>query len=163
VTPREIAADFFAALERRDLETLTSLVSDDIVEDVAGVGVITGRAAQRALLTAMFDSFPDLATEVTRIVGDGQVVAVEWRRRGTFSGLPWQGLPASGRPFAFRGVAIVEVDGDRVARVDVYADTAEFARDIGLLPARGSTGERLAAALFGARVRAQGLLRKGRA
>jgi steroid delta-isomerase-like uncharacterized protein len=155
----ELAARFFDAFGRRDVDAMMSMVSEDITENLAGIGVINGIEEDRAFLTALFESFPDLETQVTRTVAAGNIVAVEWRRRGTFTGRPWQGLPASGRPFAFRGCALVEVDGDRVKRVDVYSDTAEFARDIGVLPPEGSIGERVALAAFRMRVRAHRVIR----
>jgi hypothetical protein len=37
----------------------------------------------------------------------------------------------------------------------VYTDTGQFFRDIGVLPAEGSLAERLALAMFRARVRAR--------
>jgi steroid delta-isomerase-like uncharacterized protein len=159
--PAELATRFFDAFARRDVDAMMSMVSEDITEDLAGIGVINGIEEDRAFLTALFESFPDLETEVTRTVAAGNVVAVEWRRRGTFTGRPWQGLPASGRPFAFRGCALVEVDGDRIKRVDVYSDSAEFARDIGVLPPEGSLGERFALAAFRLRVRAQRVTSRG--
>jgi len=161
--PNDVVARFFEAFARRDVDTMMEVVSDDIVEDLAGVGVVTGADEDRAFLTALFESFPDLASEVTRVVGAGNLVAVEWRRRGTFTGRPWRGLPASDRPFDFRGVALVEVDGDRITRINVYSDTAEFGRDIGVLPPEGSAGERFALALFRIRVRARRVVRATRA
>src|ERR1700724_3037422 len=109
-SPAVVAQEFFDAMARRDIEAAMDLVSDDIVEDLAGVGVISGLTEERALLTAFFGSFPDMQTEVIRGTAQGRVVAVEWRRRGTFTGTPWQGLPASGRPFDLRGAAFIEVD-----------------------------------------------------
>jgi steroid delta-isomerase-like uncharacterized protein len=159
MTPKELVAAFFDGFAHRDVDAMMQLVSEDIVEHLPGGGVVTGAEEDRAFLTAMFASFPDLETEVTRVVADGELVSVEWRRRGTFTGRPWQGLPASGKPFAFRGVAVVRVVGDRIGRIDVYSDMAEFARDIGVLPAIGSGGERIAVALFRARVRARRAVR----
>jgi steroid delta-isomerase-like uncharacterized protein len=159
MTPKAVVDAFFAAFARRDVDAMMELVSGDIVEDLPGVGVVTGADEDRAFLTALFASFPDLETEVTRVVADGDVVSVEWRRRGTFTGHPWQGLPASGKPFAFRGVTVVQVLGERIVRIDVYSDTAGFARDIGVLPPEGSAGERVALGLFRARVRARRAVR----
>ena len=157
--PEELAARFFEAFGRRDVDAMMSMVSEDITEDLAGFGVINGIEQDRTFLTALFESFPDLETQVTRTVAAGNVVAVEWRRRGTFTGRPWQGLPASGRPFNFRGCALVEVDGNRIKRVDVYSDSAEFARDIGVLPPEGSFGERVALAAFRVRARLRRAIR----
>jgi steroid delta-isomerase-like uncharacterized protein len=129
------------------------------VEDLAGVGVITGLTEERAFLTAFFGSFPDMETEVVRVTVDGRVVGVEWRRRGTFTGSPWQGLPASGRSFDLRGAAFVEVDDGLVSRVTAYSDSAQLGRDLGILPPAGSPAERIASAIYRLRVRVQRVLR----
>ena len=151
-TPEQLVADFFDAFGRRDVDALMTMVADDITEDLAGVGVISGAEADRAFLTDLFGSFPDLETKVTRVVGAGNVVVVEYERQGTFTGTPWQGLPANDNPFAFRGCALVEVHGGRVTRVNGYADMTQFARDLGVLPAEGSASERIGVALFRTRV-----------
>lgn len=150
---------FFEAFAPRDVDALMQLVSADIVEAVQGVGVMTGAAEGRAFLTGLFASFPDLASEVVRVTAAGRVVAVERVGRGTFTGRPWRGLPASGKPFESRGAAFFEVDGGRASRITVYSDTARFARDIGVLPPEGSMGERFALAMFRIRVRARRMVR----
>lgn len=158
-SPEVVVADFFEAMAHRDVEALMQMVSDDIVEDLPGVGVVTGVVEERAFLTALFASFPDLTTEVTRVTAAGRVVAVEWRRRATFTGRPWQGLPASGKSFESSGAAFVEVDGGLVTRVTVYTDSAQVGRGIGVLPPEGSAGERVAVAMFSMRVRAGRVVR----
>ena len=158
-SPEVVVADFFKAFARRDVEALMQMVSDDVVENLAGVGVITGIEEERAFLTGLFASFQDMKTEVMRVTAAGRVVAVEWRRRGTFTGSPWQGLPASGNSFDARGAAFFEVDDGYVTRVTVYSDSAQFARDLGVLPPVGSAAERLATAIYRIRVRARRWLR----
>jgi steroid delta-isomerase-like uncharacterized protein len=150
---RRVATEFFDAFGRRDVDALMQIVSDDIVEDLPGVGIVSGLDEERAFLTGLFGSFPDLTTEVTRITIDGRVAAIEWKRRGTFTGAPWQGLPASGRAFESTGATFVEVVDGRVTKVTVYSDSAQVARGIGVLPAEGSATERLARALYGLQVR----------
>jgi steroid delta-isomerase-like uncharacterized protein len=150
---RRVATEFFEAFGRRDVDALMQIVSEDIVEDLPGVGIVSGLEEERAFLTGLFGSFPDLTTEVTRITIDGRVAAIEWKRWGTFTGAPWQGLPASGRAFESSGATFVEVDDGRVTKVTVYSDSAQVARGIGVLPAEGSAGERLARALYGLQVR----------
>jgi steroid delta-isomerase-like uncharacterized protein len=138
---RRIATEFFDAFGRRDADALMEMVSPDIVEDLPGVGVISGLEQERAFLTGLFASFPDLATEVTRITIDGRVAAIEWRRTGTFSGAPWQGLPATGRAFESVDAAFVEIDDGRVSKVTVYYESAQLAHALGVAPAEGSPGE----------------------
>ena len=155
MSPEQVVRDFYAAYARRDIDEMMSHVSDGIVEDLSGVGLVTGAQQEREFLAGVIASFPDLVTELTGVLACGDVVAVEWRRAGTISGAPWTGLPASGKPFALRGGAFLEVSENKITRITGYYDTAEFARHIGALPAAGSRGERLGVAIFRARVRLQ--------
>lgn len=159
MTAEQVVRDFYAAYARRDVDAMMAYVSDDIVEDLSGIGLVTGARQEREFLTDLLASFPDLVTEVTRVLPGGDVVAVEWRRHGTFSGAPWRGLLASGKPFALRGGAFLEVHEDKITRINGYYDTAEFARDIGALPPEGSRGERLGVAIFRTRVRMRRIAR----
>ena len=101
-TPEQLVADFFDAFGRRDVDALMTMVSEDITEDLAGIGVINGAEADRAFLTELFGSFPDRETTVTRFVTAGNVVVVEWERQGTFTGSHWQGRIASASPCSGR-------------------------------------------------------------
>jgi steroid delta-isomerase-like uncharacterized protein len=132
---------------------MMSLVSHDVVEDLSGIGLVEGAGAEREFLTGLLGSFPDLTTDVSRVVASGDVVAVEWRRTGTLSGSSWRGLPADGQPFVLRGGAFLEVRANKITRINGYYDTAGFARQIGALPREGSRGDRLAMAIFRTRVR----------
>jgi steroid delta-isomerase-like uncharacterized protein len=122
-----VVSDWFDAFARRDVEALMQLASDDIVEVLPGVGVITGLVEERAFLSGLFASFPDLETEVKRVTASGSVVAVEWARRGAFTGSPWQGLPPTGKSFESSGAAFMEVGDGRVTHVIVYSDSAQLA------------------------------------
>jgi steroid delta-isomerase-like uncharacterized protein len=158
VTPEEVVRDFYAAYGRRDVDAMMSLVSEDVVEDLSGIGVVAGADQEREFLAGLIAAFPDLVTEVTRVVAYGDVVAVEWRRSGTFSGTSWRGLLPNGKPFVLRGGAFLEVRDNKIARINGYYDTADFARQIGMLPSEGSRGDRIGMALFRARVRIGRLL-----
>jgi steroid delta-isomerase-like uncharacterized protein len=122
-----VVADWFEAFGRRDVEALMELASEDIVEELPGVGVISGLVEERAFLTALFESFPDLETEVQRVTAGGRVVAVEWVRRGSFTGSPWQGLPPTGKSFEATGAAFMDVDDGRVTHVVAYSDSTQLA------------------------------------
>ena len=122
-----VVADWFDAFARRDVEALMALASDNIVEELPGVGVISGLEQERAFLSGLFASFPDLETEVKRVTAGGNVVAVEWVRRGAFTGSSWQGMPATGKSFETTGAAFMEVKDGHVTHVIAYSDSAQLA------------------------------------
>lgn len=97
----------------------------------------------------MFAAFPDLEIQVERVLVADPHVVVQWTGRGSFCGSSFQGVRPTGRSVVFRGCDVVEVNAERlVLENTVYWDGAAFARQIGMLPARGSTGDRLLTSLF---------------
>lgn len=88
-------------------------------------------------------------------------VAVPWRLRGTFTE-PLGDLPPSGRTLTLHGLFYCELDGagpdrtgPRLLRVRAFFDLYDAAVQLGVLPRRGTLGERALLMLrgFGLRVR----------
>lgn len=151
ITPaekRRILDGFYTAYLARDVDAMMTWVTDDIVEDLSGIGYVTGAMEERQFLTGLFAAFPDLETHLTQVVVDEHGASVEWHRRGTFSGAPFQGLVANGRAFELRGGAFFEFAKGRIQRITGYYDTYAFARAIGLMPGDGSVTERVLKRLF---------------
>jgi steroid delta-isomerase-like uncharacterized protein len=153
--PEQVVAAFFDAFGRHDVEAIRRLLTDDIVEELSGTSPIAGIENECAFLTALFAAFPDMQVDVTRLMAVGQLVAVEWTRRGTFAGDDFQGLPANGARIDSPAAGFFEIAGSLIKRITVYADMNKFGRDLGLVPAEGSMAERLALAMFRGRVRVQ--------
>ena len=63
MSPEQVVRDFYAAYARRDIDEMMSHVSDGIVEDLSGVGLVTGAQQEREFLAGVIASFPDLVTE----------------------------------------------------------------------------------------------------
>jgi steroid delta-isomerase-like uncharacterized protein len=149
-SPAEVAAGIFEALQRRDLDAVAALQHDDIVDDFVAVGVYRGKAAVRGFFEELFAAVPDLTLTPERILGAADHATVQWRITGTFSGGPFQGVHATGRRVELRGVDVMHlVDGLLVDNV-IYYDGLSFARQIGMLPAAASRGDRAMTTAFNA-------------
>jgi steroid delta-isomerase-like uncharacterized protein len=108
----------------------------------------------------LFDAVPDLRMDVEDVVIAGEPgrerVTVRWHLTGTFSGAPFLGIEPTGRPLDIRGMDLIDVEDGRVAANAIYNDQLAFARQVGMLPAEGSRGDRLVTGAFN-------LVTKGRA
>ncbi|MEA2401470.1 MAG: hypothetical protein QOK00_1873 [Thermoleophilaceae bacterium] len=136
------ARAYFDALARRDADGMAEHWAEDGVVDLVPLGILRGRDEISAFFREMFAAFPDLETTVMRVVAGQNDVAVEWRMNGNFTGSPFQGVEATGRPVELRGVDMIEVaDGKNVTNT-AYYDGMAFARGAGLLPAQDSGAER---------------------
>lgn len=92
----------------------------------------------------LWETFPDAKVETAgaRLIG-GRFVAAPVKISGTHLG-EIEGVTASGRYVVVHAVLYCELDppGERLWRVRAFLDGYEAAVQIGLLPKRGSLGER---------------------
>ncbi len=145
--PADVARRIIEHLNARDIAAVEALWAEDIIEDIVAVGTFRGKPAARGFFEELFEAFPDFYLAVERVTGDDQTAVVQWRATGTFTGGPFQGVAANGKPVELRGVDCMEFEGGLMRHNTAYYDGAAFARAVGLLPAQGSGPER---ALFGA-------------
>ena len=145
-------------LNRRDLETLESLVRDDVVDEVMPVGRLDGVGSVIDFFRQMLDAFVDLHIAIEHVTEAGDTAIVQWTITGSFTGRPFLGLHPNGRRAEVRGVDVMQFDGALLRRNTIYYDGATLARELGVLPPRGSVREAAMTAAFNAATRTRSLL-----
>jgi steroid delta-isomerase-like uncharacterized protein len=156
VRPSEIArAAFRGVFEERDLDPDRYWTPRSVNHFLPTGETVRGGDELAAWFRRLFASAPDWRIEVENALDDGDRTAVvQWHGTGTFDGEPFQGIVATGRPVDLRGVDVVRYDADgKVEENTIYYDGAEFARQVGLLPARGSSADRAMLSAFNAATR----------
>lgn len=152
-SPVDIVRDVFErVLNQRDPDALAEYWAEDIVEEFP-VGVYRGKSAVRGYFAETFAALPDFHIEARSIVGEGDRVFVRWHMSGTFSGEPWMGIEATGTRIELDGIDCFSMKNGRVVENFVVFDQLSFARQIGMLPAHGSTVDRAMLAAFNLRTR----------
>ena len=154
-TPLEVSARAFDALNEHDLHQLRSLMADDVVQHIVPLGVHDGLEAVLAYYKEVFAAAPDLRIDVTDVAADGEVVLVAWELAATFTGAPFHGLRPNASRVRLEGASTHVVREGRVASAQVVFDGASFARQIGMLPARGSAADRAIIAAVNCKTRLQ--------
>lgn len=145
----QVARSVFAALDRHDLEAMVALYNPEVVEDIVASTVLRGREEVRAYFGALLAAVPDITATITRVVsGGGREVAVEWRMAGHFSGGPFEGIEPTGKHVEVRGFDLFEVENGQIVANTAYYDGLEFARQVGMMPARDSSAERAMKSAF---------------
>ena len=157
---RQVAETYFGATIRRDLDAMEACWKPGGSEHIIGLGELRVPDEYRAYFQELFDALPDFQYEVLKMVVEGNLVAVHWRAKGTFTGKPYQGLKPNGRSGRLEGIDIVEVQDGKVVRNDVSFDSAMMMREIGILPPVGSAGERATKGLFNLRTALSRRLRR---
>ena len=121
-----------AVWQDHEFERVPEFVADSITyaeptlsEPVSGPGEFL------AHLRDTESAFPDFRVTLETVVADDDVVAAEWTFRGTHAG-PMNGIPATGRAVAARGMSIVRLEDGRIVDERAYWDTNEVAAQLGL-------------------------------
>ena len=162
-TAGELARHSFELLQRGDVDEVERLYWDDeSVDDFVAIGTFRGAKEIAGFFRETLTAFPDFDIEVERIVEDGDVAVVQWRASGTFTGGPFLGIEPTERPVEIRGIDVMEWGDGKLRHNTIYYDGAEFARQIGMLPQRDSTGERALAAAFNAVSKVRSRIRERR-
>ena len=112
-----------------------------------------GPDAIGAYFEATFAAVPDFHIEIIGLAEQGDDVFVQWRITGTHSGAAWQGIAPTGKSIELDGIDHFVVRGGKVESNFVVFDQLQFARQIGMMPADGSTTDMAMKAAFNAKTR----------
>jgi steroid delta-isomerase-like uncharacterized protein len=140
---------YFEALAARDVRAAGEHWSEDGVDTMPDQ-VLRGRAEIERYFAELFAAAPDAAFSVSRIVAGEREAAVEWRLRATLNGASFQGIEPTGKSIEIGGIDYFEVEDGKIVSNSGYFDTAEFARQLGMLPPRDSGTERAMTNAFNA-------------
>jgi predicted ester cyclase len=106
-----------------------------------------------AYFEATFAAVPDFRIEIVGLAEQGDDVFVQWRITGTHSGAAWEGIAPTGKSLELDGIDHFVVREGKVESNFVVFDQLQFARQIGMMPANGSTADRAMKTAFNAKTR----------
>ena len=143
----EFAERWAAAWNSHDAERVLELVTDDIVyDDSAWPETMRGKAAVREFIDHTWRAFPDLTFESVggaHVASDGPRAAFWWKGTGTHTGpIDPPGIPPTGRRLEFEGADFHEYRDGKLARLRIVFDMSDLGRQLGVMPERGSAGEK---------------------
>ena len=146
------------------LDSAAGLVSDDFeLVDIASGQTLHGPEGCREWLGVFKTALPDARIELVNVFSNGTRVATEHIGRGTHRGpflTPAGTIPATDRPVELRVAELFEVKAEKITSLHAYYDSATLLRQLGLLPAQGSSAERGMTSLMAFGVNAQKSLRR---
>jgi steroid delta-isomerase-like uncharacterized protein len=132
--PMKVAQAWTAAWNSHDVNAVVALFTEDaLYEDVPTNAVSRGAKEIRAFAEFFITAVPDMKVELVSAVGQSDLKAghttIEW----IFSGTD-KGIYKTGKQFSVRGVAVIDMVGEKIARNSDYWDVATLMRQVGLLP-----------------------------
>ena len=82
-TPTEVVEQFCAAFTTKDVDTISSLLADDVVYHNVGMAPAVGKEASIAMIQGFLDMAETMSFEIHRIAANGDSVLTE--RTDTFT------------------------------------------------------------------------------
>ncbi len=114
-----IPEEFAARFNRRDLDALLALFTEQATYHDLFYGEHAGRATLRAMFERMYREGRDHVWTMDVVLESPRVAMAEW----TFSFVVSDAVPRSaGRRLHFRGVSVFEVEGARIRAYREYFD-----------------------------------------
>jgi glyoxylase-like metal-dependent hydrolase (beta-lactamase superfamily II) len=155
----EVARSYFDAIDRHDIDAAVAMWAEGGREFVRGQVDTRAPEGVREFIGSLMDSVPDLRMEVVSTTTQADRCGVQWRLTGTFAGpASFAGVEPNGSPIVLEGFDLLTVGDDLILSNDAFSDSMTFARQIGMMPPQGSTGERRMMGAFNAKTRLAGRL-----
>ncbi|HEX3909083.1 MAG TPA: ester cyclase [Solirubrobacteraceae bacterium] len=143
----DFAERYMAAWNGCDTKAMAELVSEDVVwADPALPEPARGVAEVQEFMRTSFRAFPDLhfgEPDPRAMAVAGEVVFWTWTMEGTHRGaIDPPGFAATGKRMRVEGVDQWTFRDGRIALYRAFYDMNDLARQLGIVPAAGSTAER---------------------
>ncbi|MGH2879573.1 MAG: nuclear transport factor 2 family protein [Solirubrobacteraceae bacterium] len=137
-----VARRYFAAIDAGDVDLAVSMWAPGGREYVRGQVDVRAPEGVREFIGALVGALPDMKMEVVETTTEGERCAVQWQITGTFAGSePFNGVAATGSPLVLEGVDVLTVRDGLIQGNEAFTDGLTFAREIGMMPPRGSGAE----------------------
>ncbi len=157
----ETATEYFEAVGRQDLETMTATWQPGGKSRIIGLVDLEAPAGVSDWFGTLFRAMPDLAMKVENMVTEGNQAAVLWAATATFDGTgEFEGFKPNGARISIEGMDIVEIEDGRIQSLVAIINGLDLARQIGAVPAQGSPADKGLAAAFNAKTAVSAQARK---
>jgi glyoxylase-like metal-dependent hydrolase (beta-lactamase superfamily II)/predicted ester cyclase len=149
-----VARRYFEAIGSHDVDAAVGMWAEGGREHVRGQVDVVAPDGVRTFVGDLLEALPDLRVEIISTTAEGDRCAVQWRFSGTFAGPGFlSGVAPTGHPVALEGLDLLTVRDGMIQSNDAFTDSMTFARQIGMMPPQGSSGERRLTGAFNAKTR----------
>ncbi len=113
--PAAVYTAYNAAENRRDLQSIQSLVATDLRVEVNGRVAVTSAKDDSTAMAALFASYPDYRRELVELLVDGDRATARWRMLGS-------PVTEGVEPLDLAGCSVVRVAKGQIAQAYLYYD-----------------------------------------
>ncbi|SIQ43840.1 conserved hypothetical protein, steroid delta-isomerase-related [Peribacillus simplex] len=130
-TNKDLVRRFYEAIEHENYETLKDLCHQDFVfypqVDTPFFGVEGLIESEKK----NFDAFPDFKMPIKSMVAEGDQVAVYFIFEGTHTGIPFNGIPATGKIVNFSLMMLLRMTDGKIIEKRSHVDMHDILRQLG--------------------------------
>ena len=135
---KEIAEKFVAAeneaWDNGNVDALDEVEDPNIVLHLLGQPDMAGREAHKGMVAFQWEGYVNYQRETMDITGSGDIAALRWTERWTFSkeipGYP----PPTGKELYYQGAIFLHIKNGKVVEVFHLWDTMSVNQGLGLVP-----------------------------
>ena len=122
---------------RGNVAIVDELVASDVV--IHASREIQGPAGIKQVSASLRQAFPDLHVAIEDQIAEGDKVVTRWTARGTHTGA-FQGMPPTGKPCRFTGIAIDRIANDKTVECWTNVDELGLLHQLGAMPMPAPVG-----------------------
>jgi ketosteroid isomerase-like protein len=138
LTARELASRFYEAFDAGDLDAVMSVFSEDLETTDPGIGTVHGQGPFREYIETLKRAVPDAKAVIDGIYDAGDVVVVEGRFAGTFTGplaTPDGDIEPTGAGVDLRFADVSRAQGGKIVSYHTYYDQLGLLQQLGVMEA----------------------------
>jgi steroid delta-isomerase-like uncharacterized protein len=164
---RDFIGRWLEAWNSHQAERVLGFLTEDVeVRDDSWPETMHGHGDVREFLQALWRAIPDMRFELLEgpyVIPGQPRASFHWRGSGTFTGpMDPPGFAPTGRRWEIDGADFQEYRDGRIVKLRVAFDMMSVSRQLGVLPARGSSEERALATVQRGAMRVLGEYRRRR-
>lgn len=126
----EIVRGIYTAMNAHDIDAMTSMMREDILDHEMAGELPPGRAGVQQWFGTLFEAFPDMTTTVEDVICQGDRCACRVRMHGTHQA-EFLGIPATRNPVDIEVIDIMRIEDGRVAEHWGLSDDVRMMRQLG--------------------------------
>ena len=136
LTARELASRFYTAFDAGDVDAVLSVFSEDLETTDPGMGTVHGHGPFREYIETLKRAVPDARAVIEDVHDAGDVVVVEGRFAGTFTG-PLAGpdgdIEPTGATVDLRFADVSRARDGKIVSYHTYYDQVGLLTQMGLM------------------------------
>ncbi|HEX2587181.1 MAG TPA: nuclear transport factor 2 family protein [Gaiellales bacterium] len=136
LTARELVTRFYEAFDAGDADAVLSVFSDELETTDPGMGTVHGHGPFREYIETLKRAVPDARAVIEGMYDDGDVVVVEGRFAGTFTGplaSPDGDIDPTGATVDLRFADVSRARNGKIVSYHTYYDQLGLLTQLGIM------------------------------